>query len=591
MSNSMLPPDSKPSAEKKDKAGGLSQDDFRKLLATPRAAPGEAKGIGGTFSRTLGSANRTARVPVPQTPHASDSNGSHKSKQKKSAYKQQAKEASAAASKYRDRAMERRQGINPDYAETEQILSTLESSELAADDMYEQSKFLGGDREHTHLVKGLDYTLLDKVRQEGSDKGSDSMDLDKVFESVEKITHQSKEEVVLDVKPEISSAMAANIFRYAIEEPKKKPPKVNEMFLPGRTVFLFELPITSKSKKPKTGVVEDRNPFAVPTAVVRSKAGVEHSRAGGVDGPEADLVMKKVMDVLHAIRTGERKKAELEEDLKAKRKTAMAAAAAAKENDEEKLPDIQPDEDGEDIFADAGRTYIVDPGPRSDEQSMSAEGGMDVDPEELGPTVGPERPGDIDMSNYFGEESDGEEEEEQDNADANLDGEAPILGPARPTEVDMSHYFGNDSDEDNDAVYQDEKQGSDEGEAATEVPAPSALMTSAYTTPLNENALPRRKPRVEDLVVDEDADYYSSYGLGLGGGNIGSTAYDSDDDEDEGRSTILMDQGTHKNKKAQLGRFDFDTEEGFNQYKDTIEVVPKTALQFGVKMSDGRRTG
>lgn len=28
----------------------------------------------------------------------------------------------------------------------------------------EDSKFLGGDLEHTHLVKGLDYALLQKVR-------------------------------------------------------------------------------------------------------------------------------------------------------------------------------------------------------------------------------------------------------------------------------------------------------------------------------------------------------------------------------------------------------------------------------------------
>ena len=30
----------------------------------------------------------------------------------------------------------------------------------------EQSKYLGGDAKHTHLVKGLDFALLQKVRQE-----------------------------------------------------------------------------------------------------------------------------------------------------------------------------------------------------------------------------------------------------------------------------------------------------------------------------------------------------------------------------------------------------------------------------------------
>ena len=31
---------------------------------------------------------------------------------------------------------------------------------------YEQSKYLGGDESHTHLVKGLDYAFLKKVRKE-----------------------------------------------------------------------------------------------------------------------------------------------------------------------------------------------------------------------------------------------------------------------------------------------------------------------------------------------------------------------------------------------------------------------------------------
>jgi len=31
---------------------------------------------------------------------------------------------------------------------------------------YEKSKYLGGDTEYTHLVKGLDFVLLEKVRKE-----------------------------------------------------------------------------------------------------------------------------------------------------------------------------------------------------------------------------------------------------------------------------------------------------------------------------------------------------------------------------------------------------------------------------------------
>ena len=62
----------------------------------------------------------------------------------------------SSASKYRDRAKERRTDSNPDYAhEINQMAGTIDM---------EKSKFLGGDEKHTHLVKGLDLALLRKVR-------------------------------------------------------------------------------------------------------------------------------------------------------------------------------------------------------------------------------------------------------------------------------------------------------------------------------------------------------------------------------------------------------------------------------------------
>ncbi|KAG0295333.1 hypothetical protein BGZ96_012005 [Linnemannia gamsii] len=611
MSNPMPPPEFKPPAEKPaEKAGGMNQDDFRKLLSTPRAAPGGQTGIKGTFSgggmRALGMANRTARAPVPQTPRSSDG-GSNKHKHKKPSQKNPNKEASSAASKYRDRATERRQGINPDYVETEQILTTLEeaATDVAPEVIYEQSKFLGGDREHTHLVKGLDYALLQKVRQEEMDEPPEA-DLDEVFEAVEKSTAKAEAgatEQLPEERPEMGSALAGNIYRYAIEEAGRKPPRVNDMFIPGRTVFIFEVPITKKSKKSKDGVVEDNTPFAVPTTVVRSKADVDLHQAGEVENPEADMVMKKVMHVLTAIRTGERKVGDSEAELKAKRKAAAAAAAKAaaqRLQDEDILPMVEPDVDGEDIFADVGRDYVLE--PARDEEAPVPENAMDVDGDEQGPMVGPSRPDDIDMSHYFGEESgDDQDAEDAEDAESYAQGtasveDAPELGPARPSEMDMSNYFDEDSDEEgsggNEVGGTEEVSASTHNEAGEALPSKYAPPTAPeYTTPLNEKALSGRKPRLDDLEVDEDADYYSAYGLGMGGRSYTGTAYDSDDEEDEGQSTILIDKGTHKNKRAQLGRFDFDTEEGFNRYKDTVEVIPKTSFQYGVKMSEGRKTG
>jgi len=60
---------------------------------------------------------------------------------------------------WRDRAKERRKG----EGEYKQV---AEEFEQHAEVSVEESKFLGGDMEHTHLVKGLDYALLGKVRGE-----------------------------------------------------------------------------------------------------------------------------------------------------------------------------------------------------------------------------------------------------------------------------------------------------------------------------------------------------------------------------------------------------------------------------------------
>ena len=49
-----------------------------------------------------------------------------------------------------------------------EIVSRDWSSDVCSSDL--ESKFLGGDMEHTHLVKGLDYALLDKVRAEINNK-------------------------------------------------------------------------------------------------------------------------------------------------------------------------------------------------------------------------------------------------------------------------------------------------------------------------------------------------------------------------------------------------------------------------------------
>lgn len=207
------------------------------------------------------------------------------------------------------------------------------------------------------------------------------------------------------------------------------------------------------------------------------------------------------------------------------------------------------------------------------------------------------------MSHYYSDESDNEQDGEEAIGDEishtredDLDDETPVLGPVPPSETDMAGYYDQGSDDEGSESNAQEEEEEDEESALNEHYASVTVSESHLTgsSPVSpeskETEMSRRKARLEDIEIDEDADYYSAYGLGMRGG-LGTTAYDSDEDEDQGESTILIDKGTHKNKRAQLGRFDFDTEEGFNRYKDTVEVVPKTSFQYGVKMSDGRKTG
>ena len=40
-----------------------------------------------------------------------------------------------------------------------------------------------------------------------------------------------------------------------------------------------------------------------------------------------------------------------------------------------------------------------------------------------------------------------------------------------------------------------------------------------------------------------------------------------------------------------MGRWDFDNPEDYAEYMSTKEALPKAAFQYGVKMSDGRKSG
>lgn len=154
----------------------LSNTDFRKLVETRRHEVSDAKVPNGTtitnaeFCAPYGFAQLASHYMLDgfictETPEQAEERkakkalASTKKKQRLESYqKWQDKLAAKQAeqNKYRDRAKERRTGGAADYKELEQYEHVDAQT----------SKYLGGVVERTHLVKGLDEALLQKVKDE-----------------------------------------------------------------------------------------------------------------------------------------------------------------------------------------------------------------------------------------------------------------------------------------------------------------------------------------------------------------------------------------------------------------------------------------
>lgn len=162
-----------PEEEDMSASARMTNDDFRKLLMTPRASVPSA-----TPASSVPGTLRDASAKTAQTPVVGGSSKAELRRKKKSFYaklkKQEDDKMAELAERYRDRARERRDGSNQDPADDSMnsasayraVAPDLKSGLDAAErrrQMIQQSKFLGGDMEHTHLVKGLDYALLQKV--------------------------------------------------------------------------------------------------------------------------------------------------------------------------------------------------------------------------------------------------------------------------------------------------------------------------------------------------------------------------------------------------------------------------------------------
>uniref|UniRef100_A0A8C7TFU9 IK cytokine n=1 Tax=Oncorhynchus mykiss TaxID=8022 RepID=A0A8C7TFU9_ONCMY len=415
------------------------------------------------------------------------------------------------AEKYRDRARERRDGVNKDYEETELISTTAnyravgptaEADNSAAEkrrQMIQESKFLGGDMEHTHLVKGLDFALLQKVRAEITSKEKEEEDM------IEKVTKEVK--YVYSYFPHSSSLFShrRNIYRIMF---KGRQFERNELFLPGRMAYVVDLE-------------DEYADTDIPTTLIRSKADCPTMEAQTTLTTN-DIVISKLTQILSYLRQGTRNK-----KMKKKEKGGVKI-------DEKKVPGPEADVS---IFDDIG-----DYAPSTSKAIRDKE---------------KERYREKERDRERDRERERERERERDKEE----------------EKRRHSYFEKPRADDDETVETETGPGS----VKDQIKLINEKFAATPQWPGETYPFHCLGQRLGDFFGMSNS-YAECYPA-----TMDDLAVDSDEEVDYTK----MDQG---NKKGPLGRWDFDTQDEYSEYMNNKEALPKAAFQYGIKMSEGRKT-
>lgn len=259
---------------------------------------------------------------------------------------------------YRDRALERRKGL-PTYdgeGLTEREIAAMQSLS------YEESKLLGGDLGHTHLVKGLDYALLDRIRQEQQRK--DALKSQQAEASTPGLQQgeDGQGQSLLKRQQRFSTPLAKSLYQYFDKTRSSHVSRRSERFNPRRCAFIYDLVLEEKEHVPKT--------------VVRALGDYASTLRDIKVSNEAEII-QQLTKVLSYLKNGGSKKIkkggmpevsnyyemklrppqtdDVARDQKEKKREGNVAEKEKKQDSEEEEEDSE-----EDIFADAGTDYVVE---------------------------------------------------------------------------------------------------------------------------------------------------------------------------------------------------------------------------------------
>ncbi|OWF38058.1 protein Red-like [Mizuhopecten yessoensis] len=601
-----LPPTDFQIDDEDDEGHALTNDDFRKMLMTPRAPP---SGSIPHSSSSSSSSSRLPKIPLPTRPEEDDDDPATKRRKKKSYYAKlkrlEEERQKELEEKYRDRARERRDGFNRDYAETEIISTTADYRAVAPDakagenyaerrkQLIQESKYLGGDMEHTHLVKGLDFALLEKVRAEIHSKEREDEEVMEMIVSQPPSSQAAapaqtdapaqaqapasvpaalvppvpKKEDKEDPENQIQfkTKMGRNVYRILF---KNKLPERNELFLPRRMAYVVDLE-------------DEYADLDVPTTTIRSKADCPSLEATTTLTTN-DIVINKLTQILSYLRQGRRESKKLKKKEKGKLKE--------EDKPKEKLPGAD-----DNIYADAG-DYLPSVSKSKDRKDRRDRGREDEretrrDREYRDRDRDRERNRDRDQGRDQGRDRDRDRRDRGDRGDRGDRERERDRGRDREREShrDRDHNAHRGEKDERKKKSYFEKPSEEDEEKVMPVTATEMVKTindrfKSYAEIEEEKASADAKNAeswMKKLKAKVGVDSYAECYPGM------EEAADAFGDSDDEVDYSKMDQG---NKKGPIGRWDFDTQEEYSDYMANKEALPKAAFQYGVKMADGRKT-
>ncbi|KXZ49037.1 hypothetical protein GPECTOR_23g124 [Gonium pectorale] len=471
-----------------------------------------------------------------------------------------------------DRAEERRRGKNLDYEDASAVLAALAggdggasagpAADLSGVDLplklsKEETKYLGGDMRFTHLVKGLDYALLHKTRNEITNKkgGPDDEDEEEDGNGAAAAGNEAARDAQARAAARANAASAAgskqelrfstplarSVFHTLFQPPR---PNVREMYQPRRPAFVYDFDN------------EDSLDTDIPTTLRRPKSEcppVSEALFAGVD----NAVLDRIAKILSYVRT-------------------TADGKRLKRRDRDALLD-------DDIFGDAGTEYqptnnktkAKDAAGAKDQQARRPDGSYfetkDTMTDIFMPRTSIRRGGAAASAAAAGGGAGDDMELEE--GEAGAPPPPPLPGPP-PVDGAKAALYGQYG-----YRYDGQQQGYDQygqpvyGNAAYGQGTAAGYGGGAY--PGQEEA----KARAADGDADDDA--YAECYPGMAG-FVGALV----DSDDEGGALDRMDSKQAKGKT----RADFATDEESHRYKESRETLPRAAFQYGVKRADGRKS-